>query len=66
MHPTHQTLDDHVWVATLENNWGVDLWPAVFTQASKPNLSTMTHLRELIRSNLLRYMESDATPVDVS
>eukprot|EP00965_Chrysotila_dentata_P102060 3368877-Pleurochrysis_carterae.AAC.1 len=21
MHPTHRTLDDHVWVATLEENW---------------------------------------------
>eukprot|EP00965_Chrysotila_dentata_P059260 1967233-Pleurochrysis_carterae.AAC.1 len=67
MHPTHPTLDDHVWVATLEENWGVDLWPAMFTQASKLDLSTMTHLRELIRSNnLLRNMESDATPVDVN
>eukprot|EP00965_Chrysotila_dentata_P126438 4179626-Pleurochrysis_carterae.AAC.1 len=26
MHPTNHTLDDHVWVATLEENWGVDLW----------------------------------------
>eukprot|EP00965_Chrysotila_dentata_P057783 1916053-Pleurochrysis_carterae.AAC.1 len=26
----------------------------------------MTHLRELIRSNMLRNMESNATPVDVS
>eukprot|EP00965_Chrysotila_dentata_P165564 5467130-Pleurochrysis_carterae.AAC.1 len=66
MHPTHQTLDDHVWAATLEENWGVDLRPAMFTQASEPDLSTMTHLRGLIRSNLLRNMESDAKPVDVS
>eukprot|EP00965_Chrysotila_dentata_P032603 1086467-Pleurochrysis_carterae.AAC.1 len=29
MHPTNQTLDDNVsGVATLEENWGVDLWPA--------------------------------------
>eukprot|EP00965_Chrysotila_dentata_P086848 2866199-Pleurochrysis_carterae.AAC.1 len=62
MHPTHQTLDDHVWVATLEENWGVDLWPAMFTQASKSDLSKMTHLYELIRPNLLRNMESDASP----
>eukprot|EP00965_Chrysotila_dentata_P094894 3138522-Pleurochrysis_carterae.AAC.3 len=33
LHPTNQTLDDHIWVATLEDNWGVDLWPALFTQA---------------------------------
>eukprot|EP00965_Chrysotila_dentata_P047783 1585033-Pleurochrysis_carterae.AAC.1 len=66
MHPTHQTLDDHVWVATLDENWGVDLWPAMPTQASEPDLSTMTHLCELICSNLLRNMESDATSVDVS
>eukprot|EP00965_Chrysotila_dentata_P070511 2330572-Pleurochrysis_carterae.AAC.2 len=66
MHPIHQTLDDYVWVATLGDNWGVDLWPAMFTQASEPDLSTMTYLCELIRSNLLRNMDSDATPVDVS
>eukprot|EP00965_Chrysotila_dentata_P042665 1415795-Pleurochrysis_carterae.AAC.1 len=66
MHPTHQTLDNHVWVATLEESWGVDLWPAMFTQASEPDPSTMTYLRGLIRSNLLRNMESDANPVDVS
>eukprot|EP00965_Chrysotila_dentata_P158447 5233626-Pleurochrysis_carterae.AAC.1 len=57
MHPTHQTQDDHVWVATLEENWGVDLWPAMFSQASEHDLSTMTHLRDLIRSNLLRNMD---------
>eukprot|EP00965_Chrysotila_dentata_P089502 2954813-Pleurochrysis_carterae.AAC.1 len=34
MHPANHTLDDHVWVATLEGNWGVDLWPALFTQAA--------------------------------
>eukprot|EP00965_Chrysotila_dentata_P048665 1614402-Pleurochrysis_carterae.AAC.1 len=44
MHPTQQTLDDHVWVATLEENWGADLWPAMFTQASESDLSTMTSL----------------------
>eukprot|EP00965_Chrysotila_dentata_P259966 6213742-Pleurochrysis_carterae.AAC.1 len=33
MHPTNHTLDDHVWVATLEEKWGVDPWPALFTQA---------------------------------
>eukprot|EP00965_Chrysotila_dentata_P160050 5285060-Pleurochrysis_carterae.AAC.1 len=44
MHLTNHTLDDHVWVATLEGNWGVDLWPAVFTQAGEPELSTLTHL----------------------
>eukprot|EP00965_Chrysotila_dentata_P051780 1718848-Pleurochrysis_carterae.AAC.2 len=59
-HPTRHTLDDHVWVATLEENWGDDLRPAMFTQASEPDLSTMTHLCELIRSNLLRDMKSDA------
>eukprot|EP00965_Chrysotila_dentata_P191902 6174846-Pleurochrysis_carterae.AAC.1 len=58
MHPTNQTLDDPVWVATLMENWGVDLWPALFTQAiSEPDLLTMTHLCELIRSNLLQNME---------
>eukprot|EP00965_Chrysotila_dentata_P100171 3308944-Pleurochrysis_carterae.AAC.6 len=42
---TNRTLDDHVWVATLEENWGVKLWPdALFTQAGEPELSTMTHL----------------------
>eukprot|EP00965_Chrysotila_dentata_P209762 6185492-Pleurochrysis_carterae.AAC.1 len=67
MPPTNHTLDDHVWVATLEENWGVDLcWPALFTQASEPGLSTMTHLRELIRSNLLQNVESEASSVDVS
>eukprot|EP00965_Chrysotila_dentata_P058453 1938550-Pleurochrysis_carterae.AAC.1 len=35
MHPTNRTLDDHVWVATLEKNRGVDLWPALFTQAGE-------------------------------
>eukprot|EP00965_Chrysotila_dentata_P071619 2366233-Pleurochrysis_carterae.AAC.1 len=36
MHPTNHTLDDLVWVATLGENWGVDLWPALFTQAGEP------------------------------
>eukprot|EP00965_Chrysotila_dentata_P122687 4055258-Pleurochrysis_carterae.AAC.1 len=66
MHPTHQTLDDHVCVASFEENWSVDMWPAMFTQPSEPDLSPMTHLCELIRSNLLRNIESDATSVDVS
>eukprot|EP00965_Chrysotila_dentata_P033949 1130479-Pleurochrysis_carterae.AAC.1 len=30
MHPTHQTLDDHVWVAALTESGGVDLWPAMY------------------------------------
>eukprot|EP00965_Chrysotila_dentata_P239111 6202900-Pleurochrysis_carterae.AAC.1 len=38
----------------------------MLTQASEPDLSTMTHLCELICSNLLRNMELDATSVDVS
>eukprot|EP00965_Chrysotila_dentata_P023063 764370-Pleurochrysis_carterae.AAC.1 len=66
MHPIHQTLDDYVWVASLEENWGVDLWPAIFTQASEPDLSTLNYLSELLRSQLLQNMESDATSVDVS
>eukprot|EP00965_Chrysotila_dentata_P187428 6172128-Pleurochrysis_carterae.AAC.2 len=45
-HPTNHTLDDHVWAATFEENWGVDVWPALFTLAGEPELSTMTHLRE--------------------
>eukprot|EP00965_Chrysotila_dentata_P199530 6179439-Pleurochrysis_carterae.AAC.1 len=49
MHPTNHTLDDYMWVATLEENWGVDLWPALFTQAVEQELSTMTQLREMIR-----------------
>eukprot|EP00965_Chrysotila_dentata_P240227 6203595-Pleurochrysis_carterae.AAC.1 len=53
-------------VATLEENWGIDLWPALFTQAGEPELSTMTLLRELIRSHILQSMESDATSLDVS
>eukprot|EP00965_Chrysotila_dentata_P124963 4130676-Pleurochrysis_carterae.AAC.1 len=61
-HPTNQKRDECVWVtATREENWGVDLWPAMFAQASEPDLSTMTHLCELIRPNLLRNTESDAT-----
>eukprot|EP00965_Chrysotila_dentata_P161060 5317990-Pleurochrysis_carterae.AAC.1 len=36
MHPTNHTLGDYVWVATLGENWGVDLWPALFTQAGEP------------------------------
>eukprot|EP00965_Chrysotila_dentata_P180013 5943919-Pleurochrysis_carterae.AAC.1 len=24
LHPTNHILDDNVWVATLEDNWGVD------------------------------------------
>eukprot|EP00965_Chrysotila_dentata_P002639 85841-Pleurochrysis_carterae.AAC.1 len=66
MHPKNRTLDDHVWVATLEEKWGVNLWPALFTQAGDPELSTMTHLCELIRSNLLKNMELDATLLAVS
>eukprot|EP00965_Chrysotila_dentata_P018388 611800-Pleurochrysis_carterae.AAC.1 len=66
LHPTNHTLDDYVRVATLENNWGVDMWPALFTQAGDFDVSTMTHLRELTRSNLLCNMESDANVVDVS
>eukprot|EP00965_Chrysotila_dentata_P122297 4043023-Pleurochrysis_carterae.AAC.1 len=42
MHPTNHTLDDHVWVTTLEENWGVDLWSALFTQAGEPELSYYT------------------------
>eukprot|EP00965_Chrysotila_dentata_P094125 3111263-Pleurochrysis_carterae.AAC.3 len=38
MHPTNHTLDDHVWVATFEENWGVDLWLALITQAGEPDL----------------------------
>eukprot|EP00965_Chrysotila_dentata_P148686 4909876-Pleurochrysis_carterae.AAC.1 len=64
LHPTNHTLDDNVWVATLEDNWGVDLWPALFTQAGDFELSTMHHLRELIRSQLLHNMESDANVTD--
>eukprot|EP00965_Chrysotila_dentata_P050977 1690822-Pleurochrysis_carterae.AAC.1 len=45
MHPTNHTRDDHVWAATLEENWSVNLWPALFKQAGEPDLSTMTHLR---------------------
>eukprot|EP00965_Chrysotila_dentata_P218992 6190882-Pleurochrysis_carterae.AAC.1 len=45
LHPTNHTFDDHVWVATLEDNWGVDMWPALFTQASDFNLLTMNHFR---------------------
>eukprot|EP00965_Chrysotila_dentata_P226096 6195192-Pleurochrysis_carterae.AAC.1 len=52
MHAIHQTLDDYIWVATFKEHWGVDMWPEMFTQASKPDLSTMSHLRELIRSSL--------------
>eukprot|EP00965_Chrysotila_dentata_P225625 6194882-Pleurochrysis_carterae.AAC.3 len=44
----------------------VDLWPALFTQAGEPELSAMTHLRELIRSNILQNMESDAISLDVN
>eukprot|EP00965_Chrysotila_dentata_P008299 271118-Pleurochrysis_carterae.AAC.1 len=61
MHPTNHTLDDHVWVATLEEKWDVDRWPALFTQGGEPELSTMTHLRELIRTKLLQNMESDVS-----
>eukprot|EP00965_Chrysotila_dentata_P122558 4050850-Pleurochrysis_carterae.AAC.1 len=56
MHQANHTRNDHVWAATLEENCGVDLWPALFTQAGKPKLSTLTHLRELIRTNLLQNM----------
>eukprot|EP00965_Chrysotila_dentata_P182534 6027362-Pleurochrysis_carterae.AAC.1 len=42
------------------------MWPALFTQAGDFDVSTMTHLCELIRSNLLRNMESDANVMDVS
>eukprot|EP00965_Chrysotila_dentata_P157814 5213507-Pleurochrysis_carterae.AAC.1 len=66
LHPTNQTLDDHVWVATLEDNWGVDIWPARFTQAGDFDVSTMGHLRELLRSQLLQNMEVDASVVDLS
>eukprot|EP00965_Chrysotila_dentata_P165892 5477158-Pleurochrysis_carterae.AAC.1 len=67
MHPTNHTLEDHVWVAALEENWGVEVWPALFTQAGEPKLSTQTHLRELIRTNLLQNMESDVSALmDVS
>eukprot|EP00965_Chrysotila_dentata_P173124 5713022-Pleurochrysis_carterae.AAC.1 len=41
LHPTNQTLDDHIWVATLDDNWGVDLWPALFTQSGEFDVSTM-------------------------
>eukprot|EP00965_Chrysotila_dentata_P179988 5942865-Pleurochrysis_carterae.AAC.1 len=61
--PTNRTLDDHVWVATFDENWGVDLWPALFTQAGEPDLSTMTQNSELIRT-LLQNMESDASSLD--
>eukprot|EP00965_Chrysotila_dentata_P135562 4481532-Pleurochrysis_carterae.AAC.1 len=60
MHLTNHTLDDHMWVATLEEIWGVDLWPALFTQAGEPELSTMTQLSEMIRTNLLQKMEAEA------
>eukprot|EP00965_Chrysotila_dentata_P040584 1346252-Pleurochrysis_carterae.AAC.1 len=66
MHPINHTLDDHVWVATPEENSGVDLWPAVFTQAGEPELSTMTQLREMIRTNLLQNMEAEVSAVDVN
>eukprot|EP00965_Chrysotila_dentata_P151105 4994566-Pleurochrysis_carterae.AAC.1 len=66
MHPTNLTLNDHVWVATVEENWGVDLWPALSTQAGEPELSTMTQLRELIRTNLLQNMEAEVSTVDTN
>eukprot|EP00965_Chrysotila_dentata_P241932 6204583-Pleurochrysis_carterae.AAC.1 len=37
----------HVWVATLEDNWGVDMWPALFNQAGDSDLSTITCVRTL-------------------
>eukprot|EP00965_Chrysotila_dentata_P183772 6068179-Pleurochrysis_carterae.AAC.2 len=58
--------DDHVWVATLEDNWGVDMWSARFTQAGDVDLSTMNHLLELLRSQLLQNIESDASSLDVN
>eukprot|EP00965_Chrysotila_dentata_P066356 2196924-Pleurochrysis_carterae.AAC.1 len=56
--------DGQVTLHFIHVNWGIDLWPAMFTQASEPDLSTMNHLSELLRSQLLQNMESDATSVD--
>eukprot|EP00965_Chrysotila_dentata_P025561 849950-Pleurochrysis_carterae.AAC.1 len=38
LHPINHTLDEYVWVATLEDNWGVDMWPGFwrFTARQKP------------------------------
>eukprot|EP00965_Chrysotila_dentata_P186808 6167852-Pleurochrysis_carterae.AAC.1 len=66
LHPTNQTLDGNIWIATLEDNWGVDLWPALFTQAGDFDVSTMGYLGELLRSQLLQNIQVDASVVDVS
>eukprot|EP00965_Chrysotila_dentata_P252750 6210853-Pleurochrysis_carterae.AAC.1 len=66
IHPTTYTLDDHIWVATSEEKWGVDLWSArVFTQACDPDFLAMTYLAESIRSILLQN-KSNASSLDVS